>query len=137
MPDLYNGSREMYGLVNNALRGMVLERHGDETWERIRQKSASECPSEFVTMATYEDKVTYDLVGAACAELGVESATFLHELGEYWIPYATKTSHGALLERGGRSLTECVQHLDSMHARIALSYPQTQASVLSRHRRLR
>ena len=115
----------MYGLVNNALQTMVSDQYGKDVWERIVAR-VPECPPEFVSMESYSDDVTYDLVGAACEELGVEAASFLQALGEYWIPYASRAGYAALLERGGRSLPEFLQGLDAMHSRLALSYSKLQ-----------
>ena len=115
----------MYGLVNNALQTMVSDQYGKDAWERIVARVPG-CPPEFVSMESYTDDVTYGLVGAACEELGVEAGSFLHELGEYWIPYASRAGYAALLERGGRSLPEFLQGLDAMHSRLALSYSKLQ-----------
>ena len=111
----------MYGLVNNALQTMVSDQYGKGVWERIVARVPG-CPPEFVSMESYSDDVTYGLAGAACEELGVEAGSFLHELGEYWIPYASRAGYAALLERGGRSLPEFLQGLDAMHSRLALTY---------------
>lgn len=111
----------MYGLVNNALQNMVSDEHGQDVWQRIVAR-VPDCPAEFVSMETYSDEVTYGLVGATCEELGVEAGSFLHELGEYWIPYASRAGYSAFLERGGRSLPEFLQGLDAMHSRLALTY---------------
>ena len=115
----------MYGLVNNALQTMVSDQYGKDVWERIVAR-VPECPPEFVSMESYSDDVTYGLVGAACEELGVEARSLLHELGEYWIPYASKAGYAVLMERGGRSLPEFLQGLDAMHSRLALTYSKLQ-----------
>ena len=59
----------MYGLINNAMRSMIREKFGDEQWDRIQE--ASGVPEDsFLTMRSYDDAVTYDLVGAAAEVLG-------------------------------------------------------------------
>ena len=59
----------MYGLINKAVEGLVRSRFGDAAWDRIRARAG--LPDEpFVGMEQYPDKTTYDLVGAASAELG-------------------------------------------------------------------
>ena len=111
----------MYGMVNSGIRSMVLDQYGENVWQRIVARVPN-CPDEFMRMESYSDDVTYGLVAAACEELGVEARSLLHELGEYWIPYASKAGYAVLMEHGGRSLPEFLQGLDAMHSRLALTY---------------
>jgi len=111
----------MYGMVNSAIQSMVSQQYGEDAWHRIVAR-VPDCPSEFGTLENFDDRVTYDLVAAACEELGIEAERFLHELGEYWIPYASRAGYSVLMERGGQSLPEFLQGLDAMHSRLALTY---------------
>lgn len=113
----------MYGLVNNAIQSFVTEQHGTAVWNQVRAR-ASVRETEFVSMQTYPDDLTYALVGAAHVELGVEVDAFLESLGEYWITYAAEKGHGGMLDRAGRTFVEVLQNLDAMHARIALTFPE-------------
>ena len=65
----------MYGLINKAVRGLVLEQFGDDVWARIRGRAGVE-EEDFLSMTSYDDAVTYDLVAAASAELGHPPRTF-------------------------------------------------------------
>ena len=58
----------MYGLVNIAIRDMVIEGYGVKTWDAIRRKAGVEVDN-FVSMQNYPDEVTYKLVGAGSAVL--------------------------------------------------------------------
>ncbi|MBM4246564.1 MAG: heme NO-binding protein [Deltaproteobacteria bacterium] len=113
----------MYGLVNSALQEFVVARHGEGVWQRIRERAGVRA-EPFVTMKTYPDSLTYDLVGAACTELGLDGEVFLAELGVFWIQYASDRGYGSLMNLAGNSLFEFLQNLDAMHARVALSYPE-------------
>lgn len=115
------GEATMYGMVNSGIRNMVSEQFGQEAWHGIIARVPG-CPSEFGALENYDDRLTYDLVAAACEELGVEAERFLHHLGEYWIPYVSRAGYAVLMERGGRSLPEFLKGLDGMHSRLALTY---------------
>ena len=59
----------MYGLINNALKSMIVEQFGEEQWQQVL--SASGVPEDsFLTMRSYDDQVTYALAGAASDTLG-------------------------------------------------------------------
>jgi len=42
----------MYGMVNDAVRGLVKENFGDDAWERIH--TAADVPESFVPMQAYD-----------------------------------------------------------------------------------
>ena len=112
----------MYGLINKAVEGLVRSKFGDETWDRIRARAG--LPDEpFVSMEQYPDKTTYDLVGAASAELGAPAEAILEELGRYWVLYTAEAGYGELMKSAGRTLPEFLRNLDQLHTRVRLSFP--------------
>ncbi|MEY3022465.1 MAG: hypothetical protein RIS86_1663 [Planctomycetota bacterium] len=112
----------MYGLINKAVEGLVRSKFGDETWDRIRTRAG--LPDEpFVSMEQYPDKTTYDLVGAASAELGAPAEAILEEFGRYWVLYTAQVGYGELMKSAGRSLPEFLRNLDQLHTRVRLSFP--------------
>lgn len=112
----------MYGLVNRAIEGLVCQKFGAETWERIRSRAGIE-NAGFVAMDRYDDAITYGLVGAASEELGLEPAQVLEAFGEFWTSYTIEEGYGDLLDMMGSSLGEFLDNLDSMHARIGATMP--------------
>ena len=52
----------MYGLVNKEVESLVLSKFGQDTWDTIREKANISGP--IISMKSYDDQVTYDLVGA-------------------------------------------------------------------------
>lgn len=112
----------MYGLINKAVHGLVVEQFGEEAWERIRLR-AGIADEEFVSMENYDDKVTYDLVGAASEELGLAPEVILEGFGGYWVKYTGVEGYGHLLDSAGSSLPEFLGNLDQMHARVKLAFP--------------
>ena len=121
----------MYGMVNNALREFVLERHGDEAWQSIRRTAGLEADAPFVGMQSYPDALTYGLIGAASDLLAQPVAKLLHELGLTWVGFAARSGHATLIDRSGRTFVEFLQHLDAMHARLTLTLPELRPPTIS------
>ncbi|MEM8925733.1 MAG: heme NO-binding domain-containing protein [Actinomycetota bacterium] len=112
----------MYGLVNIAIRDLLVSAHGEETWDRIRER-AGVTTTNFIAMERYADSVTYDLVGAASEELGTPADKLLGAFGEYWTRYTADKGYGDTLDFAGADLETFLTNLDAMHARVALSFP--------------
>jgi len=115
----------LYGMINEAVRKLVAENHGEATWNSICAE-ADIGESDFSSLQTYPDEMTYKLVGAASKVLRVPAEQVLEIFGEYWTDYAQQTSFSRLLRFGGRSMEEFVRSLDQMHAKIKLSLPDLQ-----------
>lgn len=113
----------MYGLINKAVRGLVIEKFGEEVWERIRTSAGVE-EDDFVAMESYEDSVTYDLVAAASKELDLPAEAVLETFGEYWVEYVGQDNYGEFMNAAGKDLPEFLENLDQMHARVMLSFPK-------------
>ncbi|MCO4772074.1 MAG: heme NO-binding domain-containing protein [Deltaproteobacteria bacterium] len=112
----------MYGLVNKAVETMVRGSFGDETWHRIRSAAGRE-DEPFLSMRTYPDVVTWNLVAAASQELQMEPDAVLEAFGRYWIRYSAQEGYGQMLSLFGADLRTFLMNLDEMHARIGLSFP--------------
>jgi hypothetical protein len=113
----------MYGLVNRAIQGLVVEKFGAERWRNVRQRAGVQ-QDGFVAMHAYDDAITYALVGAASAELGLPPAEVLEAFGEYWTTYTIDEGYGGLLSTMGGTIDEFLDNLDSMHARVGATMPQ-------------
>lgn len=116
----------MYGMVNDGVRSFIVENHGPDVWESICDK-AGITEREFERMISYDDAVTYALVGAICDETGLGAAEVLEIFGRYWVGFAGKSTYGNLLKLTGSTLVERLGNLDDMHARIQNSMPHLQA----------
>jgi hypothetical protein len=112
----------MYGLINKAVEGLVRQRFGDAAWDRIRTRAG--LPDEpFISMEQYPDSTTYDLVGAASAELGAPAEAILEEFGRFWTVYTADAGYGELMKGAGSTLPEFLRNLDQLHTRVKLSFP--------------
>ena len=120
----YNRRREpMYGLVNTAIRDLIVGAHSEEVWERIRAR-AGVSSSTFLAMERYPDAVTYDLVAAASEELGTPPDKLLGAFGEYWTKFTAEQGYGETLDFAGDDFETFLANLDDMHARVAVSFPE-------------
>ncbi len=119
----------MYGMVNRAMEQMVVEAHGEELWQRICRRAGCEV-DHFVRLDPYPDELTYALVGAAAEELEAQASDLLHTFGGYWIGYAQRSGYGEMF-RAVDSYAVFLQHLDSMHTRLQLSFTGLKAPQFS------
>lgn len=112
----------MYGLVNQAVQDFIVAKHGEPVWARVRGKAGFTDPA-FIPLEQYPDALTFQLVGAACAETGTDAATLVEEIGAYWVAFTAKQGYGPLLDQLGETFPEALANLDAMHVRVALMMP--------------
>ncbi|HEY5789997.1 MAG TPA: heme NO-binding domain-containing protein [Gammaproteobacteria bacterium] len=110
----------MYGMINDAIRQMVTERHGEDAWEEMRRRADADLV--FLRMAQYPDALTYRLVAIATEMLGTEVDAVLRAFGDYWIDYADE-AYGELLAVSGDSFVEMVENLNDLHTRVGQLMP--------------
>ena len=116
----------MYGIINNAVRELVVKNFGEQSWDNIIARVG--CPHhEFNTLEPYEDKTTYDLVSAASEELGVTPEEVLHLFGKHWVGYTQNNGYGVLMDMFGHSFIESLKNLNQLHMRMGFSMPDMRA----------
>lgn len=120
----------MYGLVNKAIKDLVVNNHGEEKWKEICRLSDFH-DEEFIGMNPYPDKLTYDLVKNASRVLQADAAAILEAFGEYWILYTADEGYGDLMDLTGSSFVEFLSNLDMLHYRINNIMPELAAPQFS------
>ncbi|MFM7674774.1 MAG: heme NO-binding domain-containing protein [Synechococcus sp.] len=113
----------MYGLINRAIRDMVTTYHGEDTWQRIRER-AEVADEVFLSMEAYPDDLTHRLVVAASQELVLSPAEILRAFGEFWVRYTATEGYGELMAIAGDTLPEFLENLDDLHARVGVNFPR-------------
>lgn len=113
----------MYGLVNKAVEGLLKKDYGIEVWERVKAK-ANYSQDTFISMKSYPDSLTYNLVMAASEELNVSPSDLLEAIGEYWVLFTAKEGYGDMLSAGGTSLVEFLHNLNMLHFRLGNMMPE-------------
>lgn len=111
----------MYGIINRALKDMIVERFGDETWRVIALESGVSEES-FLSMRSYDDETTYALVGAASKVLEAPAEDCLHMFGVYWINTTATEHYATLMDAAGDNLVAFLKNLNLMHDRISTTF---------------
>jgi hypothetical protein len=112
----------MYGVVNQAIQGLVEENFGTKKWLEIRER-ANVSYEYFLNNEAYDDDITYDLVGAAAEILGLPAEEVLIAFGKHWILKVGYARYGDLMKAGGSNLEDFFLNLPNFHGRIMLIYP--------------
>ncbi|MEO1449671.1 MAG: heme NO-binding domain-containing protein [Bacteroidota bacterium] len=112
----------MYGIVNDAIKGLVVENYGENTWEKVKSESKVEVDF-FLNHESYPDKITYDLAIAASKVLDTPLDQILIAFGEYWVLVTAKQKYGHLVEAGGYTLKDFLHYLPNLHDRVMLQFP--------------
>jgi hypothetical protein len=113
----------MYGIVNQAIRDLVVDQFGLDKWEKIREVSGV-THDFFVSNEPYEDNITFELVGATSDVLGISTENVLEAFGEYWVLKTGLEKYGDLMKAGGENFREFLLNLPNFHSRIMLIYPK-------------
>lgn len=111
----------MYGIVNKAIQGLIIDQFGVEAWDRVRKRSGIEHES-FLSNDSYPDSLTFALAGAASEELSIPLNDVLVAFGEYWILKTGMQSYGSLMRAGGKDLRTFLINLPNFHSRVMLMY---------------
>ena len=111
----------MYGMVNQAIKTMVIETVDNETWVDVC-KSLNISTNDFDSFEQHSDQLTLDLVGVICKKLDIEPLALLESFGEYWIKYAMQSEYKTILVSFGETPLELINSLDSLHTRLELTF---------------
>ncbi len=112
----------MYGLVNKAIKDLIVNNHGENIWKQICNMSNFQ-DEEFIGMNSYPDRLTFDLVKNASIVLKEDSSNILEAFGEYWILYTADEGYGELMDLTGSNFVEFLSNLDMLHYRISNIMP--------------
>lgn len=112
----------MFGMVNNAIRSFILDAHGTDAWAKICASSGID-EQEFASLVPYDDALSLQIIAQASATTGRSVEELLHEMGRYWVRFATRSSFGPLIAFGGAHFEEFLGNLDAMHSKIKASLP--------------
>lgn len=113
----------MYGLVNKAIKDLVVGNYGEPTWKNIC-KRAGFFEEDFLGMSPYPDQLTYDLVKHTSEELNVPATTVLELFGEHWILFTAEGGYGDIIRMTGETFPEFLSNLDFLHDRIQNIMPE-------------
>ncbi|MXQ84736.1 hypothetical protein E5288_WYG016809 [Bos mutus] len=115
----------MYGFINTCLQSLVIEKFGEETWEKL--KASADVQDAFMTYTVYDDVITIKLIQEACKVLGVSMEAILKLFGEYFFKFCKMSGYDRMLRTLGGNLTEFIENLDALHSYLAHSYQEMNA----------
>ncbi len=113
----------MYGLINKAVHGYLQNNYGEQAWKKIAGAVGIHHYG-FISLETYPDELTYDLVMEASRTLAVSPESILEGLGEYWITFTAFEGYGDFFARHNKNIIEFLEHLNAMHVRLMLLHPE-------------
>ncbi len=111
----------MYGMVNQAIKSMVIENHGEKMWDSVLQKIDLKI-LDFAPFEQYDDSVTGDLLGAISQLTNIMPIDLLESFGIYWVFYAKNSEYKSILESFADSPIGLIESLDSLHSRLQLLF---------------
>uniref|UniRef100_A0A8C5U363 guanylate cyclase n=1 Tax=Malurus cyaneus samueli TaxID=2593467 RepID=A0A8C5U363_9PASS len=114
-----------YGFINTCLKSLVVEKYGEETWEKLRLQAGVQ--DSFLTFEVYKDEITMQLVDKACKVLGVPADMVLREFGKYFFEFCKRSGYDHMLRTLGGNLYEFIENLDALHSYLSLSYQEMNA----------
>lgn len=113
----------MYGMVNNAIRSLIIERYGSEAWSEVCREAGID-RGEFAAVLPYDDQVSLDVIAQSANVTGKSVPQLLHDIGRYWVGFAARSAFGPLIRFGGARFEEFLGNLDLMHSKIKASLPE-------------
>jgi len=113
----------MHGMIHQAARELCLEVVGARGWEELLDSVGLR--NDFRAAESYPDEQTFSLVAAIADKVQLSLEDTLRAFGRYWIRYADKSAHGAIMGMSGSSMAEFLGNLDQMHASIQRAMPDT------------
>lgn len=122
----------MYGLVNQAIEDLVTTTAGAAAWRDVLGRAGLDVPV-FISNESYDDAITYRLVGATSAVLGLPADEVLRRFGEHWVLRTARDHYGPLLAHGGSTLPEFLRNLPNFHQRVVLIFPALRPPTFTVH----
>jgi hypothetical protein len=113
----------MYGMVNKAIRTMIIELTSEKEWKEICDNIEYK-EYDFEVFKQYEDSITLNLVLTISKKLKKEPPEILESFGEYWIEFAYKSDYKELLETFASSPNDLIKSLNNLHDRLELSFDE-------------
>lgn len=113
----------MYGLVNQSIKHMIIDKYGEDNWEQILQQINHD--GVFVAMDQYPDEMTGEIIGAACGVLSKDGGELLEEVGEHWVEFAANP-YKNMFDMSGTTFIEFVKNLNDLHTRVGQLMPDLQ-----------
>ena len=87
----------MYGMINKAIRTLVIRETNEEVWDQVLEASGID-EDVYEDLEGYDDSVTFSLVGAVSETLGLPPGDVLEMFGVYWAVDVAPKGYGEYFE---------------------------------------
>jgi hypothetical protein len=112
----------MYGIVNQAIQDLVLEKFGSKIWDQVKQRSKVDT-DVFLSNEPYPDADTYSLATSVSEVCKIDLNDVLIAFGQHWVLKTGQEKYGALMKAGGANFREFLINLPNFHSRVMLLFP--------------
>ena len=112
----------MYGMINKAIRTLVIREASEEVWEQVLEASGID-EDVYEDLEGYDDGITFALVGAVSEILDIPAGDVLEMFGVYWAVDVAPKGYGEYFNAFGNDFESFVSGLDEMHVRISEMLP--------------
>ena len=116
----------MYGMVNQAIKEMVQEVLGPDSWQEVCQ-NINRNSDDFELFNQFDDQITLDLVTQICKTSGMRPEKLLEAFGVYWIKFAQNSDYSAILSTFATSAFDLIHSLNNLHERLELTFSNLKA----------
>jgi len=116
----------MYGLINEAIKQMVIDTFDQEKWVEVSREAEIK-ETRFRPFEQYDDEITAKLVTVISEKISMEAPLLLEEFGKYWVNYAKDSEYSSILNAFATSPVELIKSLDSLHTRLEITFEQLKA----------
>jgi hypothetical protein len=113
----------MYGLVNQAVKDLVISKAGEDAWSDICE-TVGIGTSDFDPVSPYCDHLTYALVEQAAKKLQCSQEETLRQFGYHWVNFTAAHGYGEVMTLLGKYMRSCLRNLNQMHTHMGAMMPE-------------
>ena len=109
-------------MIHQAARSLFIELRDEAEWKLLEER-AGLTNEHFISAQSYDDDVTFALIGEIVRSLDVEPEVVLERLGRHWLKFADESAYASMLRMAGTDIETFLRNLDRMHASIKATMP--------------
>lgn len=118
--------RNMYGLILENFRCVILEKYGEPVWNKIVEKSGARHHT-FATHKVYSEDIMARLVQAAFEVTKHSTQEITEDVGLHFLGFIGQYGYDRILKVLGRHMRDFLSGLDNLHEYLRFTYPKLKA----------
>jgi len=116
----------MYGMINEAIRVMVIDTFNLEFWEEVCLSVGHE-QKVFENTKQYDDELTLKLVTSISSKGNIPQNDLLIAFGKFWIKYAKNSEYSSILDSFSDSPRDLIESIDNLHLKLEMIFDKLKA----------